>query len=161
MIEILELEVRLDASNNQPVLILKDTTQPRYLPLWIGQPEALAIQLKIDDVEPPRPLTHDLTSSIIQNLGAKLTSVSITDFIDGVFYATIQFANHDAVSARPSDAIALALRSEVPIFVAEEVMQAAGLPIEDLGDTADEETAQEELERFREFLDQINPEDFS
>ncbi len=161
MIEILELEIRLDASNNQPVLILKDSAQPRYLPLWIGQPEALAIQLQLDEVEPPRPLTHDLASQIIANLGGKITSVSITDFIDGVFYATVQFANHDAVSARPSDAIALAMRSDAPIFVAEEVMQAAGLPLEDLGESADEETAAEELERFREFLDQIKPEDFS
>ena len=153
--------MRLDASNNQPVLILNDSTRPRYLPLWIGQPEALAIQLCLDDVEPPRPLTHDLAMTIISDLGGELTSVSITDFIDGVFYATLQFTNHDAISARPSDAIALALRASAPIFIADEVMDVAALPTDDLSDEEDEETAAAELEKFREFLDQIKPEDFS
>jgi bifunctional DNase/RNase len=106
-------------------------------------------------------MTHDLIVDLIANFEDTLVSVTITELVDGVFYALLQFANHDAVSARPSDAIALALRAEVPIYVADEVMDEAGQFVtdEDAGDQGTDEDS--ELAQFREFLDQIKPEDFS
>jgi len=153
--------VRIEFPSNQPVLILREIDSPRFLPLWIGGPEASAISLTLDAVEVPRPMTHDLLADVIANFNDKLTSVTITELVDGVFYALLQFAKHDPVSARPSDAIALALRCDVPIFVADDVMDLAGQFVTD--EVPDESTEDDdsELEQFREFLDKIRPEDFS
>lgn len=160
--------VRLELPSNQPVLILRDQQAARYLPLWIGTAEATAISLALDGVEPQRPLTHDLLVNIIDQLGGKVTSISVSELVEGTFYATINFLNHDSISARPSDAIALAIRNQVPVFVAQEVMDFAGmdLAIDDdfepnAGSTRGEEMSQEELDKFRAFLDDIQPEDFS
>lgn len=153
--------VRIEFPSNQPVLILREIDSPRFLPLWIGVPEASAISLTLDAVEVPRPMTHDLLGDVIANFNDKLTSVTITELVDGVFYALLQFAQHDPVSARPSDAVALALRADVPIFVADDVMDLAGQFVTD--EVAEEPTEDDdsELEQFREFLDKIRPEDFS
>ena len=153
--------VRIEFPSNQPVLILREMGSPRFIPLWIGGPEASAISLTLDAVQVSRPMTHDLLVDVIANFQDKLVSVTITELVDGVFYALLQFANHDPVSARPSDAIALALRADVPIFVADEVMDEAGQFITD--EEAQEPGTDEdsELAQFREFLDQIKPEDFS
>ncbi len=153
--------VRIEFPSNQPVLILREINSPRFIPLWIGMPEASAISLALDAVEVPRPMTHDLLVDVIANFQDALTAVTITELQDGIFYALLQFANHDPVSARPSDAIALALRVGAPIFVADEVMDVAGQFItEEEGDEpADDQDS--ELAQFREFLDQIRPEDFS
>lgn len=153
--------VRIEFPSNQPVLILREIDSPRFLPLWIGVPEASAISLTLDAVEVPRPMTHDLLGDVIANFNDKLTSVTITELVDGVFYALLQFAQHDPVSARPSDAVALALRADVPIFVADDVMDLAGQFVTD--EVAEETTEDDdsELEQFREFLDKIRPEDFS
>ena len=153
--------VRIEFPSNQPVLILREINSPRFVPLWIGMPEASAISLALDAVEVPRPMTHDLLVDVIANFQDALTAVTITELQDGIFYALLQFANHDPVSARPSDAIALALRVGAPIFVADEVMDVAGQFItEEEGDEpADDQDS--ELAQFREFLDQIRPEDFS
>jgi bifunctional DNase/RNase len=153
--------VRIEFPSNQPVLILREIGSPRFIPLWIGGAEASAISLAVDEVQVARPMTHDLIVDLIANFEDTLVSVTVTELVDGVFYALLQFANHDAVSARPSDAIALALRAEVPIYVADEVMDEAGQFVtdEDAGDQGTDEDS--ELAQFREFLDQIKPEDFS
>jgi bifunctional DNase/RNase len=155
------------------VLILRDQQATRYLPLWIGTAEATAISLALEGVEPPRPLTHDLLANVIDQLGGQVTSVTVSELVEGTFFATINFLNHDSISARPSDAVALAIRNQVPVFVAQEVMDFAGmdLAIDDdfeSGDTSFGETgfartdmSQEELDKFRAFLDDIQPEDFS
>lgn len=151
--------IRLELPSNQPVLILRDQESSRYLPLWIGVAEATAITLALDGVKPSRPLTHDLMNNVVAHLGERVTSVVISELIEGTYYATITFNNHDSISARPSDAIALAVRAEVPVFVADEVMDYAGM---DLADEEDSEAdTQDELEAFRAFLDEIQPEDFS
>jgi bifunctional DNase/RNase len=160
--------VRLELPSNQPVLILRDQQATRYLPLWIGTAEATSISLALEGVEPPRPLTHDLLANVIEQLGGQVTSVTVSELVEGTFYATINFLNHDSISARPSDAVALAIRNQVPVFVAQEVMDFAGmdLAIEDdfeAGETGfgESEMSQEELDKFRAFLDDIQPEDFS
>jgi len=160
--------VRLELPSNQPVLILRDQQATRYLPLWIGTAEATAISLAIEGVEPPRPLTHDLLANVIVQLGGQLTSVTVSELVEGTFYATINFLNHDSISARPSDAVALAVRSQIPVFVAQEVMDFAGMDLAEdddfeNGETgfADDDMSQEELDKFRAFLDEIEPDDFS
>jgi bifunctional DNase/RNase len=160
--------VRLELPSNQPVLILRDQQATRYLPLWIGTAEATAISLALEGVEPPRPLTHDLLANVISQLGGQVTSVSVSELIEGTFYATINFLNHDSISARPSDAVALAIRNQVPVFVAQEVMDFAGmdLAIDDDFEPSesgfvDADMSQEELDKFRAFLDDIQPDDFS
>lgn len=163
MIEVEVVGIRLEVPSNQPVLILRDMTRPRYLPLWIGTAEATAISLALEGVVPQRPLTHDLLADVVDSLGATLTSVTINQFVNGVFMAILQFANHDSISSRPSDAVALAIRLDVPVFVDPEVMDEAALEMdEDVTDDGEEVIdPQVELDKFRAFLDEINPEDFS
>ena len=163
MIEVEVVGIRLEVPTNQPVLILRDLERPRYLPLWIGTAEATAITLSLEGVVPPRPLTHDLLADVIENLGAVLTSVTINQFVDGVFMAVLQFANHESISARPSDAVALAVRLDVAVFVESEVMDEAALDIDEemVDENDDPIDPQVELDKFRAFLDEINPEDFS
>ncbi len=159
MVEVEVVGIRVELPANQPVLVLRDRDGERYLPLWIGNSEATAISLALDGVTPPRPLTHDLLVEVIEHLDDQVMSVSITELIDGVYFAQIDFANHDAVSARPSDAIAVAIRCSVPIYVSEEVFEEAGMDI--ITDEDELENSEEEMEKFRAFLDEINPEDFS
>lgn len=157
MIPVDVVGVRLELPGNQPVLILRDQELPRYLPLWIGENEAKAITLLLTSTHSSRPLTHELLANVITGLGEKVISVTVTELVEGTFYATVNFANHDSISARPSDAVALALQCGAPVFVNPEVMDEASLDI--IAD--DEEESDEELEKFRAFLDEINPEDFS
>jgi len=144
--------VRVEMPSNQPIVLLREADGQRYLPIWIGAPEASAIAFAQQGVTPPRPLTHDLMVDVISALGASLSEVHITDLSDGVFYAVLVFASGTQVSARPSDAIALALRTGARVLGAEAVLDEAGLsiPSED----------EDEVEKFREFLDQVSPEDF-
>ncbi len=157
MIEVEVVGIRLELPANQPVLVLRDLDGSRYLPLWIGNSEATAISLALEGVNPPRPLTHDLLVDIIEHLDDQVLSTSITELIDGTYFAQIEFANHDAVSARPSDAVAVAIRCGVPIYVSQDVLEQAGMDV--VGE--DEIDESEEVEKFRAFLDEINPEDFS
>lgn len=158
MIEVEVVGIRLELPANQPVLVLRDLDGLRYLPLWIGNSEATAISLALDGVAPPRPLTHDLIVDVIDHLDDAVLSASITELVDGVYYAQIEFANHGVVTARPSDAVAIAIRCDVPIFVSAEVLDEAGM---DVVNEDEPEDTDEELEKFRAFLDEINPEDFS
>ena len=158
MITVVVSGIRLEVPSNQPVLILQDADNQRYLPLWIGPAEATAISIALDGIASPRPLTHDLLKNVIDGFGDKVISVSINELIDGTFYATINFAHQEAVSARPSDAVALALRCGVPVLVSREVMDEAAVAMES---DPDSDIEQDELDAFRAFLDDINPEDFS
>lgn len=153
--------VRMDVPSNNPVVLLREVDGERVLPIWVGAVEATAIAYAQQGVVPPRPLTHDLMRDIVQANGLDLQAVHIQDLRDGVFYAVLKFASGIEVSARPSDAIALALRMDVPILSAESVLDEAGieLPDED-AEVEDSATPEEEVERFRAFLDEVSPEDF-
>ena len=144
--------VRVEMPSNQPIVLLKEVDGIRDLPIWVGATEATAIAFAQQGLTPPRPLTHDLMKNIIGDLGSKVESVQVTHLSDGVFYSKIMLEKGVEVSARPSDAIALALRTGALIYATEDLFQAAGIEIPDQAD--------DQVEAFREFLDQINPEDF-
>ena len=144
--------VRVEMPSNQPIVLLKEIGGVRYLPIWVGAVEATSIAFAQQGVQPPRPLTHDLLKDILGALNIGVDSIHLTELKDGVFYATINLNGGVSVSARPSDAIALALRTGSPILGSEELLKDAGIEIPD--------QAEDEVERFKEFLDQINPEDF-
>ena len=144
--------VRVEMPSNQPIVLLREVTGERYLPIWIGAVEATAIAFAQQGVVPPRPLTHDLLKDVITQTGNELTEVRITEVKDGVFYALLVFGSGLEVSARPSDSIALALRTGTKIVCAEDVLDEAGLEV-----PAEQE---DEVEKFREFLDHVSPEDF-
>jgi bifunctional DNase/RNase len=150
--ELTVVGVRVELPSNQPIVLLKESAGDRYLPIWIGAVEATAIAFAQQGIVPARPLTHDLLKDVLEALGAQLEAVLITDLRDGVYYADLRFQDGTSVSARPSDAIALAIRVGTVIYAEEAVLDTAGIAI------ADEQES--EVERFREFLDQISPEDF-
>ena len=144
--------VRVEMPSNQPIVLLKEVDGIRYLPIWVGAAEATAIAFAQQGLTPPRPLTHDLIKNILDTLGTTVESVQVTHLTDGVFFSKILLEKGIEVSARPSDAIALALRTGSPIYGTEAVFNSAGIEIPDQAD--------DQVEAFREFLDQINPEDF-
>jgi bifunctional DNase/RNase len=156
MIELSLVGVRVELPSNQPIVLLKEASGDRYLPIWIGAVEATAIAFALQGIETPRPMTHDLMRDILATANIGVERIVISDLVDQTFYATIRMTNGGApveVSSRPSDAIALAVRLSTPIYAAEEVLDQAGIELRD-----DEET---EVEKFREFLDQVTPEDFA
>jgi bifunctional DNase/RNase len=138
--------------SQQPIILLRESSGELYLPIWIGAVEATAIAFAQQGVVPPRPMTHDLLKDVLDATGNVLSEVRITEVKDGVFYATLVLSDSIEVSARPSDSIALALRTGSRIVCSDDVLEEAGLAAPD-----DQE---EEVEKFREFLDQITPEDF-
>lgn len=150
--------VRVEMPSNQPIVLLKEIDGARFLPIWVGAVEATAIAFAQQGVEPPRPLTHDLMNNLLTLLDATLTAVHLTEIKDGIFYATMLLRDSNAgqltISARPSDAIALAVRSHSNILATQELLDEIGIEIPQ-GDGENQE-----VEKFREFLDQINPEDF-
>lgn len=155
--------VRVEMPTNQPIVLLRERDGERYLPIWIGAVEATAIAYAQQGVEPARPLTHDLLADVIAGLGRELQEVQITDLDDGVFFAELVFDGGVTVSARPSDAIALALRVDAPVVASPDVLDEAGIPMPEESDEGDEtagETDLGEVEAFREFLEGISPEDF-
>jgi uncharacterized protein len=150
--ELTVVGVRVELPSNQPIVLLKETAGDRYLPIWIGAVEATAIAFAQQGVVPARPLTHDLMKDILEATGLALTAVTITDLRDGVYYADLQFASGVTVSARPSDAIALAIRVGTTIYAEDSVLAEAGVAIPDEQET--------EVEEFKRFLDEVSPEDF-
>jgi bifunctional DNase/RNase len=155
--EEIRMEIRglmLDPSSNVPIVILRDVDNQVFLPIWIGVFEANAIALRIENVEPPRPMTHDLLRSVLEEVGVTVRKVVISDLQDNTFYALIH-ADRDGeqfrLDARPSDAIALALRAEVPIYVLRPVLDKAKAV--DLASAADDE------EKLKKWLEEISPED--
>lgn len=157
MLQVRIHSLNVDATTNQPVIILREPESGKLLPIWIGHNEAAAILLKLQRVEPPRPMTHDLLFNTLTDLGFRLERVEITRLENATFYATLILHGGDksvVVDARPSDSIALAVRAEAPILVADAVLDEAGL-------MPDEEYDEEaEVERFRAFLEDVNPQDF-
>lgn len=155
MIELTLIGVRVELPANQPIVLLKEREGERYLPIWIGAAEATAIALAMQGVTPPRPMTHDLMKNVLEELHVQVDRIEITELREGTFYAMIHMTRNGAaheVSSRPSDAIALAVRASVPIFAHEEVLGEASVVIRD-----DDE---QEVERFKQFLEDVNPEDF-
>lgn len=144
--------VRVEMPSNQPIVLLREIGGVRYLPIWVGAVEATSIAFAQQGVTPPRPLTHDLMRDLLGALGVSLDSIHLTELKDGVFYATINLGGGVSLSARPSDAIALALRTGSPILGSEELLATAGIEIAD--------QAEDEVEKFKEFLEGITPEDF-
>jgi hypothetical protein len=146
----------LDEQNNQPVLILRENDGLRVVPIWIGHPEAMAIMLAVQGVEPPRPLTHDLMMRIVTAAGYTVERVEITRVESGTFFATLMLTGPGGkltIDARPSDSLALAVRAGCPVVVDEEVMRVSGV--------VPEEEAEVEVAAFRDFLDHVDPEDFA
>ncbi len=144
--------VRVEMPSNAPIVLVRPVSGGALLPIWIGPNEAAAIAMAQQGVAAPRPLTHDLFVATLLQLGTPLQSVRITRLDDGVFFAELAFESL-SVDARPSDAIALALRAGVPILLSDEVLAEAGVapdPAEDV----------DEVEQFREFLDNVTPQDF-
>ena len=152
MHEVDVIGVRVEMPSNQPIVLLREVTGDRYLPIWIGAVEATAIAFAQQGVVPPRPLTHDLLKEVVEATGNTLDEVRITDVKDGVFYASLVFGSGVEVGARPSDSIALALRTGSRIVCADDVLEEAGLAVPD--------EQEDEVEKFREFLDHVTPEDF-
>ena len=144
--------VRVEMPSNQPIVLLREVAGDRYLPIWIGAVEATAIAFAQQGVVPPRPLTHDLLRDVLTATGNELSEVRITEVKDGVFFAILVLSGGAEVSARPSDSIALALRTGTRIVCAEDVLDEAGLAV-----PAEQE---DEVEKFREFLDHVTPDDF-
>lgn len=152
MREVEVVGVRVEMPTNQPLVLLRELEGSRYLPIWIGAVEASAIAYAQQGTETARPLTHELMQQLIHALGDELDEVQITDVDEGIFYAELVFASGVKVEARPSDSIALALRAGARIVCAEDVLDEAGIT-----STTEED---EEIEKFREFLDDVTPEDF-
>jgi bifunctional DNase/RNase len=153
--------VRIEMPSNQPIVLLKEMEGTTFLPIWVGSVEATAIAFAQQDLRPQRPLTHDLIVDLLDASAMTLTAVHITEMRDGVFYAEMQLRNEAGevtpLSARPSDAIAVALRTKTNILVNQELLNTSGIQIPAAGTGESEQ----EVEAFREFLDQINPEDFA
>jgi uncharacterized protein len=173
VIEVVLRAVRVDVGSSTPLLLLEELGGERVLPIFIGAPEATAIAYALQHLETPRPMSHDLMGSIITALGARLFTVEITELIDNTFYANLRILHESKeviVSARPSDAVALALRAGAPILVSDTVMNEQGRvmhlddddEMDDITDGAAGESDEAELvAELREFLDTIRPEDFN
>ena len=157
LVELELVGVRVELPHNQPIVLLKEKGGSRFLPIWIGAVEATSIAFALQGVTTARPMTHDLMRDLLGALSVTVNQIVVTELREGTFYAEIQMSadgeSPTTVSSRPSDAIALAVRQTVTIYAAEDVLDEAGIEIED-----DEE---EEVERFKSFLDQVSPEDFN
>ena len=153
MRELSVVGVRVELPSNQPIVLLKEVDGDRYLPIWIGAVEATAIAYEQQGVKPPRPLTHDLMRDILTAVNAPLRAVEIMELKDNVYFADLLLGDGVRVSARPSDSIALALRVGAPIRCTEQILTDVGIVIPD--------EQEDEVEKFREFLEQVTPEDFA
>ncbi|MFN8523059.1 MAG: bifunctional nuclease family protein [Chloroflexota bacterium] len=172
MIEVFVESIRVNMTNYKRVVMLKEKTATRYLPIWIGHFEADAIAIPMQNVSVPRPLTHDLLGSVIGSLGGKITQVVINELSDETFYAKLIIdadGRHVEVDSRPSDAIALAIRAKVPIFVEDSVLDQAGMVFESDAEAEDAEitTAAQRAEPvdesklgvFKDFIETLDIED--
>ncbi len=155
MIELELVGVRVELPHNQPIVLLKERTGERFLPIWIGAVEATSIAFALQGVATARPMTHDLMRDLLGSLDVSVDRIVVTEMRERTFYAEIQMTQNGepvVVSSRPSDAIALAVRATVPIYADDGVLAEAGIEIED-----DDE---QEVEQFKEFLKGVTPEDF-
>jgi len=151
--------VSFDLVGKQPIVLLKTVEGNRFLPIWIGHSEAAAILMKLQNAATPRPMTHDLVTDILGELGARVTHVAVTELRENTFYAQItvqQDGSEIEIDSRPSDALAIAVRSGAPIFAAEDVIAESAIEFEH-----EVEDTEEVVEKFKDFLDQVTPEDFA
>lgn len=148
----------MDPVSNVPIVVLRSEKTNQFLPIWIGVFEANSIALQLEEIEPPRPMTHDLVLSLLNALNVRIEKIVVTDLVDGTFYAEIHLRRggengdgEERVDSRPSDAIALALRAEAPVYVAQAVLEKA---------RADERTEQlSKDEKLRKWLEDLDPDD--
>lgn len=154
--------VRVELPSNAPIVLLREISgDSRLLPIFIGAPEATAIALALDGVATPRPMTHDLLRDVLEELSADVERIVVTELRDKTFYAELHLVRGEeqiVVSSRPSDAIALAVRTGTPIFAADDVIEEAGY--RESAEDVDEEQSEAVVEEFKEFIDSISPEDF-
>ena len=151
--------VSFDMVGKQPIVLLKTVEGNRFLPIWIGHPEAASILMKLQGTDTPRPMTHDLLCGILGELDAKCTQVAVTELRENTFFACITLdigGRQVEIDSRPSDAIAIAVRSGAPIFAADEVIAESAIELDH-----DSEESEDVVEKFKEFLDQVSPEDFA
>ncbi len=151
--------VSFDVASKQPIVLLKSENTNRFLPIWIGHPEAAAILMRLQETELPRPMTHDLFTNVLGFLSTSLQHVLVTELRDNTFYAVLHLLSGERemdVDSRPSDAIALAVRSEAPIFAANELLDTNGVEL----DQEETEDVEGVVTEFKQFLDAISPEDF-
>jgi bifunctional DNase/RNase len=166
MVEVRLRAVRVDLQSNTPVLLLQETEgEGRTLPIFIGTPEATAIAYALQGVAMPRPMTHDLMKDLLSSLEVDVERVVITELRAATYYAELHLrwgSRRAVVSSRPSDAVAIAVRTESPLYVSDELMDSEGILLAiDTADEEEEETSSDELVgQFRQFLDSIKPEDF-
>ncbi|MCK5052743.1 MAG: bifunctional nuclease family protein [Anaerolineales bacterium] len=163
MVEVEIDSIRVSLMSQQRIVILKERNSERFLPIWIGPYEAEAITLSLQEVEVTRPLTHDLLRNILQELGAEMKQVNITSLQDDVFYARIILTmdgREMSIDSRPSDAIALAVRAHIPVFIAEDVMnEAASTPEKNIEGEEIEGEPDERLDVFKDFVETLNLDD--
>jgi len=164
MVQVRVLGVALDAARQHIVLLkplLEEPGEGRVLPIWVGAQEATSILIAVQGEQAPRPLSHDLITTLFGTLGARIDRVDVTRIDDGTFYAELSLTTptgSQVLDSRPSDAIALAVRVHAPIWVADEVLDEAGIPAEMVDFDQDDE--EEKLDEFKRFLDDVDPEDF-
>ena len=165
LVQVEVVGVRIEMPSNQPIVLLKEIDGTRFLPIWVGAVEATAIAFAQQGLQAQRPLTHDLIENLLERVDITLTSVHITEIKDGVFYAELLLRNSEValepLSARPSDAIAIALRTKSTIMVDSDLLDEIGIDIPEQIANEVSAAGDQELEAFREFLDGINPEDFA
>ena len=162
MHEMLIYGVSFDLVGKQPIVLLKTADGNKFLPIWIGHPEAAAILMKLQSQAPPRPMTHDLLTDMLEQLGAQVVRITVTELRENTFYAQITVAQDGTeieIDSRPSDAIALAIRAEAPIFAAERVIEESAIEFE--GEDVDQDQLDAEVAKFRNFLDEVTPDQFA
>ena len=151
--------VSFDLVGKQPIVLLKTAEGNKFLPIWIGHPEAAAILMKLQGATPPRPMTHDLVNDILGELEARILRITVTELRENTFYAQITVQRNGTeveIDSRPSDAIALAIRAEAPIYAADEVIEESAIEFE--GEEVNEE---EMVSEFKRFLDNVTPDEFA
>jgi uncharacterized protein len=154
--------VSFDLVGKQPIVLLKTAEGNRFLPIWIGHPEAAAILMKLQSASTPRPMTHDLVTDMLDQLGAQVVRITVTELRENTFFAQItvqQDGSEIDVDSRPSDAIALAIRADAPIFAADDVIEESAIEFE--GDEINQEDLEKEVSKFKQFLDHVSPDEFA
>jgi bifunctional DNase/RNase len=151
--------VSFDMVGKQPIVLLKTADGNKFLPIWIGHPEAAAILMKLQGASTPRPMTHDLVTDMLEKLEARVTRIAVTELRENTFYAVVTVAvdgSEIEIDSRPSDAIALAVRSDAPIYADDSVIEESAIEFEH-----EDVNEEEVVEEFKKFLDEVKPEDFS
>ena len=154
--------VSFDLVGKQPIVLLKTAEGNKFLPIWIGHPEAAAILMKLQSASTPRPMTHDLVTDMLDQLGAQVIRITVTELRENTFYAQItvqQDGSEVDIDSRPSDAIALAIRADAPIFAADDVIEESAIEFE--GDEINQEDLEKEVSKFKQFLDHVSPDEFA